>query len=358
MERPVARLDLDTLTRWITAAAIQHPKRLDLIVAERAGVGKRLARRVLRRLVERHWLVDTGTARKPFHRPGLLRQVVHTYALEGLQEDQPWARDFAPFFLLPGEVNTMVQHSFCELLNNAIEHSGGTHVTVSIRQTASHVQLLVSDDGKGLFQRIAETSHISDVRLAMFELSKGKFTSQPQIHSGQGLFFTSKLADVFDLHANETAFQQREWDGRGWWPRSALKRQGTSVYVSILLDTKRTLDSVRRTYSVDARGAGFDRTIVPLGLMTSTLSGLVSRAQARRVVAGLAAFDQAELDFDGVPEIGHAFADELFRVLAQESTRTELFPINMSPAVAAMVCDVSRIPEAVTAPQESSTAIA
>jgi signal transduction histidine kinase len=45
----------------------------------------------------------------------------------------------------------MAQHAFTELLNNAIDHSGGTQVTVSMRQTPLHLQLLVSDDGCGLF---------------------------------------------------------------------------------------------------------------------------------------------------------------------------------------------------------------
>ena len=50
--------------------------------------------------------------------------------------------------------------------------------------------------------------------IAMLELSKGKLTSAPDRHSGRGLFFTSRLADVFDLHANATAFQYRGWDRR------------------------------------------------------------------------------------------------------------------------------------------------
>jgi anti-sigma regulatory factor (Ser/Thr protein kinase) len=265
---------------------------------------------------------------------------VHRYALPGLGEDIPWELDFAPFFTLPTAVNRMVQHAFCELLNNAIDHSGGSHVTVSLRQTASHVQLLVSDDGRGLFGRIAETFAIDNPRLAMLELSKGKLTSQPSAHSGQGLFFTSKLADVFDLHANAVAFQHRAWDAQGWLPQRALKREGTSVYAAFALDTPRTLDAVRKAYSLDGFGVDFERTVVPLRLVTSDLAGLESRAQARRVGARLNEFRRAELDFVGVPDIGHAFADELFRVLARAQPTLELVAVNMSPAVAAMVGSV------------------
>jgi anti-sigma regulatory factor (Ser/Thr protein kinase) len=274
------------------------------------------------------------------YRPGLLRQVVRRYALAGLAEDAPWEIDFAPFFALSPAVNRMVQHAFCELLNNAIDHSGGTHVTVSLRQTASHAQLLVSDNGCGLFRNISESFAIDNPQAAMLELSKGKLTSQPLRHSGHGLFFTSRLADVFDLHANDAAFQKRAWDGQGWHLQRALKHEGTSVYASFALDTQRTLDAVRRAHSLDGVGMGFERTVVPLRMITSAVTGLESRAQARRVGARLGQFQRVELDFSAVSDVGHAFADELLRVLARETPNVELIPSNMSAAVAAMVGSV------------------
>ena len=339
----VARLPLNTITQWISAAALQHPDRLDAELAARTGQSLRSARSTLTRLVELNWLAREGSARRPRWRPGLLRQVVQRYELRGLEEDLPWALDFAPFFDLPTGLNRLVQHTFCELLNNAIDHSGGSHVTVSLRQTASQVQLLVCDNGLGLFGRIAQDFAIADPGLAMLELSKGKLTSQPQRHSGEGLFFASRLADVFDLHANAVAFQRRAWDERGWRPQPrALKETGTSVYAAFALDTPRTLESVRQPYSADGRGLDFARTVVPLHLIASEQVGLESRAQARRVHARLAAFARAELDFAGVPTIGQAFADELFRVAAPTRPQLELVPVNMTSAVAAMVAGVAQ----------------
>jgi len=338
----LARLNLNTISQWITAAALRRPEQLDLALAERAGVGRRAARHALARLVELGWLVRDGSPRRPQWRPGAMRQVVQRYALAGLEEDVAWALDFAPCFALPAGVRRMVQHAFCELLNNAIDHSGGSHVTVSLRQTTNQVQLLVSDNGLGLFQRIAETFAIASPALAMLELSKGKLTSQPHRHTGQGLFFTSRLADVFDLRANETAFQQRGWDGQGWQPQRGLKQPGTSVYAAFALDTTRTLDEVRQAWSLDGLGVDFERTSVPLRLITSSIEGLESRAQARRVRARLGEFRSADVDFSGVPVIGHAFADELFRVLAPSQPGLELVPVNMTPAVAALVASVTR----------------
>jgi anti-sigma regulatory factor (Ser/Thr protein kinase) len=338
----MARLEFNPLTLWITAAAAEHPHDLADHVGQRLGVTRRTVNKALRRLVELNWLVRSGTPRRPQFSPGLLRQVAQRYSLDGLEEDIPWSRDFAPYFSLSDDVRRMAQHAFCELLNNAVDHSEGTSVAVSMRQTPSHVQLLVSDDGRGVFDKIREAFALADPALAMLELSKGKLTSQPQRHTGRGLFFTSRLADVFDLHANKHAFQRREWDRSGWLPGHALKREGTSVYAAIALDTTRTLDQVLGEHSIDGRGADFDRTVVPLRLITSKLNGLESRAQARRVAARLHEFRRADLDFAGVPRIGHGFADELFRVFAGQQSGFEMVPTNMSPGVAALVESVRR----------------
>jgi hypothetical protein len=234
----------------------------------------------------------------------------------------------------------MAQHAYTELLNNAVDHSGGTAVTVSMRQTPLQVQLLVSDDGCGVFDRIAQSFGIDEPSVAMLELSKGKLTSLPERHSGHGLFFTSRLADVFDLHANAAAFQCRSWERRAWRAGRPVARQGSSLYLAIQLDTPRTLDAVLRAHSRDETGYGFERTRVPLHLIGSGDVALASRADAKRVAARLPEFRRAEIDFEGIPEIGHGFADELFRVFRREYPSLDLVPVGMSPAVAAMVASV------------------
>ncbi|MFY9513276.1 MAG: DUF4325 domain-containing protein [Rubrivivax sp.] len=332
---------LQAVTQWITAAALQHGPRLPDHLVERLQISRRSALALLNKLVAAQWLQRAdGRRRNALFRPGTLRQVVQRYPLAGLHEDLPWQRDFAPFLDLPPHVARMAQHAFTELLNNAVDHSGGSQVTVSVRQTPLHLQLLVSDDGVGVFGRIQQDFAIADATLAMLELAKGKLTSTPERHSGHGLFFTSRLADIFDLHANHRAFQYRGWDRRSWHTAKAVPRNGTSIYVAIALDTQRTLDQVLRAHSADGAGYGFEATSVPLQLITGSNTALDSRAQAKRVASRLQRFRRAEVDFSGINEVGHGFADELFRVFAREHPAVELVPLGMAPRVAAMVDSV------------------
>jgi anti-sigma regulatory factor (Ser/Thr protein kinase) len=332
--------DLYALSTWITEAAKQFPTDLTTQVAQRLCVSRRTAQRRLGKLVDTQWLLREGSSRRPTYRPGAFRQVVRRYPLQGLCEDLPWQRDFIPNFDLPMPARHLAQHAFTELLNNAIEHSGGTCVTVSMRQTPLQLQLLISDDGCGMFKRIDEAFQIEEPRLAMLALSKGRLTSHPERHTGRGLFFTARAADVVDLHANASAFQHRSWEPHQWHASRALPRQGTSVYVAISLQTRRTLDEVLRAYSGDGLSLGFERTVVPLRLMAGELHGLASRAQARRVGAGLDKFRRAEIDFTGIAEVGHGFADELFRVYLTAHPELELVPMHMSPPVRELIGSV------------------
>ncbi len=340
MVQPTRVRLLATVTPWVTAAALAHPQDLPQHLMQRLDISRRRAGALIRQLAAAQWLLVEGTPRKPSYRPGALRQVVQHYPLAGLQEDLPWRRDFAPCFDLPKPVRLLAQHAFTELLNNAIDHSGGSQVTVSLRQTPLHLQLLVSDDGCGLFERIAQSFAIDDPQLAMFELSKGKLTSQPERHSGHGLFFASRLADIFDVHANHAAFQHRAWGDEAWRSTRPTPRRGTSIYLAIALDTTRTLDEVLRAHSRDAAGYGFERTQVPLKLLGGS-EMLMSRADARRVAARLSSFGQAEIDFSGVPAVGHGFADELFRVFRRSHPQVQLLPTKMAPAVGAMVGSIA-----------------
>lgn len=313
----MARIGIAPITRWITTAAVQHGDALADHLALRLGVSRRRAQAVLRQLVATQWLRAEGAGRRRLHQPGALRQVVKQYPLAGLMEDSPWRRDFAPYFVLPAAVREMARHAFTELVNNAIDHSGGTHVTVSMRQTPLQLQLLVSDDGVGLFRRLAEHHALEEPGLAMLELAKGKLTTAPDRHSGQGLFFTAQTADVFDLHANASAFQRRAWEAGGsgrWHAQRPAPHAGTSVYAAFSLDTPRTLAQVRAAHSVAGDGRAFDRTRVPLALLAGPEQALVSRAEARRVAARLDGFADVALDFDGVGQLGAAFMDELVRV--------------------------------------------
>lgn len=64
---------------------------------------------------------------------------------------------------------------------------------------------------------------------------------------------------------------------------------------------------------------------------------LFARSQARRVSSGLEKFKSVTLDFENVPTIGQAFADEIFRVFKESHPEIEIKPENTNKVVNFMI---------------------
>ena len=64
---------------------------------------------------------------------------------------------------------------------------------------------------------------------------------------------------------------------------------------------------------------------------------LISRSEAKRILARLESFQEVFFDFSGVESIGQAFADEIFRVYAIEHPSMKLTPIHVNEQVNQMI---------------------
>lgn len=81
---------------------------------------------------------------------------------------------------------------------------------------------------------------------------------------------------------------------------------------------------------------GFDKTEIRIKLYTT--GGVhISRSQARRVLSGLEKFKIIVFDFDKVPTVGQAFADEVFRVFHNKYPQIKLEVENMTDGVKFMI---------------------
>jgi anti-sigma regulatory factor (Ser/Thr protein kinase) len=328
----MARIEFSTLTRTISADALAHPTDLGPMLAKRHSVSRGTVTKHLRRLVESGWLVRSGGARSHFA-PGQLREVTTDYDVAGLDEHTPWMRDVHPVLSLPPAVARVAQHVFGELLNNAIDHAQAARVTVSVRQTATHLHILIADDGLGVFDQLARKAGLPDAQRAALEIAKGRLTTQPECHGGRGLFFVARMVDAMNLQSNGQVLQWRHHGESVQFRAHPLNRGGTTVFVSLALDSQ-----VRPTDTYSAFGSedsplDFSRTQVPLRLLTADGLSLDSRAQARWVVSRLELFATAELDFDGVDDVGPSFIDEVFRVYALAHPQVKLHPTKASARV-------------------------
>ena len=305
-------------------------------LAQAEGVSRQVANGYLQGLVRDGLVEAEGTTRARVYRLKTLAEVERTYPRAGLDEDGVWRELVAPGVArLPQNVRDIWHYATTEMVNNAIDHSGASKVVAGVRQNALVTYVQIADDGEGIFLKIQRALDLHDPREALLELAKGKLTTAPKNHSGEGIFFTSRVVDEFDIVSSHLHFTHGERRPDRIVERSA-EAPGTAVFLRLANDSSRTMKSVFDRFS-DAEDYTFDRTVVPIRMAQHEGEKLVSRSQAKRVAHRFECFRHVVLDFAEVEEIGQAFADELFRVFAANHPEIRLIPENTSPDVARMI---------------------
>ena len=151
------------------------------------------------------------------------------------------------------------------------------------------------------------------------------------------MFFTSRMFVSYEIAANGLQFNHRD-DSPNDWLREGkgVFEEGTTVFMRVALTSPRTASDVYSEFTDAPEDYGFSKTVVPMKLARYGDEQLISRSQAKRLIARFDRFKIVILDFNGIQEIGQAFADELFRVYAITHPEVELIPKNLSEQVERM----------------------
>lgn len=308
------------------------------LAAEKFGISRQAVSKHLVRLREQGTITKEGTGRSSRYTLVPLFQTRFTFDLsQKLQEDVVWAQDIKETISpLPDNVLNIWHHGFTEMFNNAIDHSGGAAIVVQVTKTAISTQIVISDDGVGIFKKIQSALGLLDERHAIFELSKGKLTTDPRNHSGEGIFFTSRMFDKFEILSGGLYFNHERGKPSDWLIERSKAQSGTAVFMELNNHTARTTRKVFDEFS-ESEDYTFDKTIVPVSLARYGADELVSRSQAKRLLARVELFKRVIFDFKDVDTIGQAFADQIFRVFAADHPEITLIPINVNDDVRSMI---------------------
>lgn len=227
-------------------------------------------------------------------------------------------------------------YGITEMFNNAIDHSEGKTIYLRLEKTAASTEMIVHDDGVGIFRKIQSALGLLDERHAVLELAKGKLTTDPENHTGEGIFFTSGMFDGFNIFAGGVYFSHEYGQDKDWILEPEKFSSGTTVWMKLNNHTARTVKKVFDQFTSDD-DFGFTKTVVPVRLAQYGDDKLVSRSQAKRLLARIDRFKIVIFDFKEVDSIGQAFADEVFRVFASKHPGIELHEMNVNADVTRMI---------------------
>jgi anti-sigma regulatory factor (Ser/Thr protein kinase) len=256
---------------------------------------------------------------------------------DDLAEDLVWREDIAPVLEeVSDNARDIWIHGFTEMFNNAIDHSNGTQIAVTVLKYCNGYKIYIQDNGVGIFSKIKKAFSLHDERQAILELSKGKLTTAPDRHSGEGIFFTSRAVDQFFIVADGLCFCHRQDCKPDTIDDVDINSPGTLVIMSVFSQTEKELTKIFDEFA-PADEYTFGKTVVPIHLAQYEKDFLVSRSQAKRVLARVENFKIVVFDFEGVEKIGQAFADEIFRVFQNKYPDIALHAVNTTKEVIAMI---------------------
>ncbi len=319
-------------------------------IARHFGFTRQYASQLLRIMVNAEKVVKFGSTRSAFYTlpefidavgPSAIHRRLENKDIKEHEVFDDVVAGFPAFRTAPENVKSIVHYAFSEMLNNAIEHSRSKHIETTMESDSNMVRFVVNDFGIGVFRNVMRERHLKSELEAMQDILKGKVTTDPKAHTGEGIFFTSKVADRFVLESfghrmivdnviNDIFFQEEKRINRG-----------TRVIFTIARNSTRHLNKIFEHFQSKPGSFAFDKTEVCVRLFALG-TVYISRSQARRILSGLEKFKKVILDFGRVPNVGQAFADEVFRVFQSRHPDISLVPTNMNETVRFMVTRVEK----------------
>ncbi len=324
--------------KFILENVESHAGDIGAVLREQFGFSRQRAHRYIAREVKAGNLIKIGSRRWTRYFLAGGRHIQFPIELiEGeTDEDRVWTRYIKPMVTkYPSNILRILNFAFTEILNNAIDHSGGTSAFVDFEVKDGNISVSLMDNGIGIFQKIKDALKLESKREAILHLSKGKFTTDPTKHTGEGIFFTSRMLDSFSISSDDMfyTFQGTEW----FLSSEKTEDFGRGTYIKMVLSTTSKIIPKEIFDKYTDEDIGFGKTIVAVALSADPGDPHVSRSQAKRLMVGLEKFRTVVLDFKGVSSVGQAFVDEVFRVFKNEHPSTEIHYLNTTDEVDSMI---------------------
>lgn len=323
----------EKIRKFILENIERNPKDIVKITSNKFTVSRQAINKHIRQLIEQKAIIREGKGKRVFYFLHPQLEWNNTFSLANNRaEDVIWRNEIKQKLgQLPDNALSIWSYGFSEMFNNAIDHSEGTTVTINIKKTAYSTKMSIWDNGIGIFTKIKNAMDLLDERHAVIELTKGKLTTDPTHHSGEGIFFSSRMFDEYSILSGEVFLSHTYEEEEDWILENKEYQKGTFITMDLLNNTARTTQEVFDRFSDE--DYGFTKTVVPVRLAQYGNEQLISRSQAKRLLIRIDHFKTVLFDFKDVEFIGQAFADEVFRVFARQHPTMNILPINANDTV-------------------------
>ncbi len=328
--------------RYIINNLSNHQKDIIRMVVRKFGLSRQAALRHMYILITDGKVTATGKTKDRSYQLKPIVERSYSFSITPqLKEDQLFHEKISPYLdNLEPEIREICEFGFSQVMNNVISHSKGKTCEIHILKNEGKFSFTIIDDGVGVYSKVTKHFSLENDRHAILELSKGKMTTDPAHHTGDGLFFASRLFDRFILESSGLEWKH-ELKNEKWSISPVKRKKGTSILLEIKSLSNRSLKNVMKEYSTNG-GMIFNRTCVPVILSKLDSENLFSRSQARRLTQNMEEYKNICFDFAGLDMVSHSFADEVFRVYQQEKPHQKLEWRNSNPELIELFTEIKK----------------
>ena len=163
------------------------------------GFTRQYANQVLRIMMNAGEIVKFGSTRGAFYTlpefidelgPSVIKRRFKNEDVKEREVFDSLVSAFPAFRAAPENIRSIVYYAFSKMLNNAIEHSKSKNIEAEIGNDGGLIRFAVNDFGIGVFRNVMHKRNLKSELEAMQDLLKGKVTTDPKAHTGEGIFFT------------------------------------------------------------------------------------------------------------------------------------------------------------------------
>ena len=309
-------------------------------IADAMNVSRQAVHKHIKKLRKKDKLIKIGrTKSAKYHIKGnknTTKKFSRRYVLHQIEEDKVF-REFNLSLGLKKRLSensfSVFNYAFTEILNNAMDHSKSEKCDIDVFLDEYNATFSIRDYGIGIFYSIFDNLDLKDEYEAVTELMQGKTTTMEKYHSGEGIFFTSKLADRMSIrsHKIKICIDNKKDD---IYYEKEKKIKGTLVEFTISKQTRKSLENIFNKFAPEEFDFRFEKTHVYVKMLRANL---LSRAEAKRLLSRLDKFSEITLDYRGVKKIGQSFADEIYRVFQNKYPNIKIESVNANPLIESMI---------------------
>ena len=320
----------DQIKHFILENLTQHQKDIIKAAIRKFGLSRQAILKHMNTLIRDDQVVAYGKTRDRFYE--LKPRVNFSKSIDISNGFDPKSilneQIFPNLKSLPQNVREISEFSLGALFHNIHDHASATRLNYKIYISHNDVHLIISDNGIGLFQGIADALHFDDVQIAAVEIAKGHVTSDPENHAGDDLMVVIQMFDEVEISSSGVSLKYI--NGKNDWTlKPSRQKNGTRIHLGIGTNSRRTCQDVFKTL-FNEQGKFVH---IPVKLARSNGEQLNSREQADNLLHNIKKLNGIEFDFKNIDLVGPAFADELVRKTLEKNREMDIKWINSTQLV-------------------------